>query len=606
MFKGGYFHKILHVDLSAGSSSTIEIDDAFCEKYIGGRAFGAKLLWDRVMTNGKVDPLGPDNPIIIAPGPLSGTYVPSGGKTSIISLSPATRSYGDSNFGGSFGVEVRQAGYDALMVTGRAEELSYIWIDGDNIKIVKAPKLAGKGCLETEGMIKEEIGDHSVRIAITGPAGEKLVRFACINSDWSRNAGRTGMGAVMGSKNLKAIAVRGGVDLPVADLARLQKVTDKAFDILSSHDLFRFWQANGLMSVIDYANSMGILPTHNFKNTTFAKASSINHDVMRTRYKIGDSACFGCSMCCGNICLVKEGKYAGTVTEGTEYESAAMLGPNVGVDNFSTVLRANYLCDELGIDTISTGNLIGLIIEGYESGLLKLADIDNVPIDWGDDDAIINLIEKIARREGIGDTLAGATPAVLERWPQLAPIASHTKGLEQSAYDCRGAISMALAYGTSDIGAHHARAWTVAREIEMGAKWPLEKKADLVIYHQTLRPLFDMLGVCRLPWIELGLDENLYAEMYSAVTGVDVTLEQLLEKSAAIYDMTRLINVRYGIDRKDDYPSTRVFDDPVQTGPRAGSHVDRQEYEKLLDIYYQKRGWDADGKPDPKKAESFS
>jgi len=605
MFKGGYFNRILHIDLTEAASSVIEISDEFCERYIGGRGFGAKLLWDRLMKNGKIEPLSPQNAIIIAPGPLSGVYVPSGGKTSVISLSPATNSYGDSNFGGSFGVELRQAGYDTMIVTGKADQLSYIWIDGDNVKIVTAPKLAGKGCLETEGIIKQDIGDHSVKVAITGPAGENLVRFACINSDWSRNAGRTGMGAVMGSKNLKAIAVRGGKDLPVADIERLKQVSDQAFEYLSNHDLFKFWQANGLMSVLDYANTMGILPTHNFKNTTFAKAANINHDVMRSRYKIGDSACFGCSMCCGNICLVKEGKYAGTVTEGTEYESAAMLGSNIGIDNYSTVLRANYLCDELGIDTISTGNLIGVVIEGYESGLLKLNDIDNTPIDWGDDDAIIDLIEKIARREGIGDILAGGTPALLQRWPQLAPITSHSKGLEQSAYDCRGAISMALAYGTSDIGAHHARAWTVAKEIEMGKNWPLEKKADLVIYHQTLRPLFDMLGVCRLPWIELGLDENLYAGMYSAVTGVEVSLKQLLERSGAIYDMTRLINIKYGISRKDDYPSQRVFDDPVQTGPRAGEHVDRNEYEKLLDIYYQKRGWDKQGIPDPDKAESF-
>ena len=599
-FNGGYFYKILHVDLNESKSSVIEIDDDFCEKYIGGRGFGAKLVWDHVVKNGVIDPLGEKNIMVIAPGPLSGLYVPAAGKTSIISLSPATRIYADSNFGGSFGVELRQAGYDAIMLSGKTEELSYVWIDDDNVKIVKAPELAGKSCLETEGLIKEALGDLSVKMAIIGPAGENLVRFACINSDWSRNAGRTGMGAVLGSKLIKAVVVRGSKDLPVADIGRLKEVSDHAFDYLKNHDLFKLWQQNGLMSVIDYANTMGILPTHNFKNTTFSKASNINAEVMRSRYKIGDTACFGCSMCCGNICLVKEGKYAGTVTEGTEYESAAMLGSNVGIDDFSAVLRGNYLCDELGIDTISTGNLIGVLIEGYESGLLKLADIDNTPIDWGDDDAIISLIEKIARREGVGDTLAGGTPAVLERWPQLTPIISHTKGLEQSAYDCRAAISMALAYGTSDIGAHHARAWTVGKEIESGADWSLEKKADLVIYHQTVRPLFDMLGVCRLPWIELGIDENLYAEMYSATTGVETTLDEMLKKSNDIYNLTRLINVKCGVSRKDDYPSPRTFDDPIQTGPQAGKVISRDEYEQLLDIYYRKRGWDKNGIPNQK------
>jgi len=499
--------------------------------------------------------------------------------------------------GGSFCVEVRQAGYDAVVLRGAAPQLSYLWIDEDNVQIVPCPELKGKKCLEAEGAIKGAIGDPCVKIASIGPAGENRVAMACITSDWGRQAGRTGMGAVLGSKNVKALVVRGGKDLPVADVPKMRAIGDRGYAALAAHPLFAFWQEQGLMSVIDYANGMGFLPTRNFRDGHFEQAEAMNGYVMLQRFKIGDGACFGCPMSCSNICLVREGKFAGTVVEGPEYETAAMLGPNVGISDLAAVLRSNQLCDELGIDTISAGSLIAAVIEGYEAGLLSLDDVDGRPLRWGDADAVHELIGKIARREGIGDAMASGVFGFIRRFPQLQPLIHHVKGLEQSAYDCRCAISMALGYGTSDIGAHHARAWTIAKELEMGRDWPLEKKADLVIYHQTIRPLFDMLGVCRLPWIELGFDERYYAEMFEAVTGVPTKLDDLLARSGAIYNLTRRINVGLGISRKDDYPPARTFDHPVETGRLAGHVLSREDYDRILDIYYAKRGWSSDGIP---------
>jgi len=604
---GGYFKKILWIDLSNGESRILDFGDEFAMKYIGGRGFGMKLLWDHLRKVGfGVDPLGPDNLLVIAPGPLSGLYLPASGKVSFVSLSPATGGYGDSNMGGSFGVELRQAGYDAIAITGRADALSYLWIDDETLKIVKNEKLAGCGCLETEGIIKKELGDPMVKIALVGPAGEKLVRFACVSSDWSRNAGRTGMGAVLGSKNIKAIAIRGSHDLPVCDLATLKKVSDKSFQVLKDNPYFEFWQQQGLMSVVDYLEQIGGLPTRNFSDAVFEGAKRINGFEMEAKYKIGDSACFACPMSCGNINLVKEGPYSGTVAEGPEYETACMFGSNIGVDNFAFIVRANHLCDDLGIDTISTGNLIGVLMEACEKGLLGPAELDGMAIGWGDEAGAIEIIEKIARREGVGDALAGGASAVLEKWPQLEPILMHVKGLEQVAYDARPAISQALGYGTSDIGAHHARAWTIAKEIEMGADWSLEEKADLVIYHQTVRPLFDMLGVCRLPWIELGFDEHYYMQFFEAVTGVKKTLEELLSLSNDLYSLTRMINMARGIDSKQDYPPPRTFNDPIITGPQAGKVVDRDTYEEILQIYYKKRGWDESGVPPEAMKQAFN
>lgn len=596
--KSGYFKKHLFLDLNESKWETIELSGQFLERYIGGRGFGAKLVWDNLVKhNFRIDPLGPENLLVVAPGPLTGTYLPSSGKCSFISISPSTGGYGDSSMGGSFGVEFRQTGFDVLSITGRAATLSIIFIDDDEASIIPMPELGGKTCLETEGMIKKRLGSHMVNVASIGIGGENMVKFACVNCDWSRNAGRTGIGAIMGSKNLKAIVFRGSKDLPVDDLSGLTKEATKAYAYMKNHKYFSMWQQEGLMNVMEYADTVGILPTYNFKDATFSKVDQINGETMVNHYKIGDSACFGCSMNCGNICLVKQGKYIGTVTEGPEYESCAMLGSNVGIDNFAAVLCANQTCDELGIDTISTGNLIGAVIEGYEKGIITLTDLDDHPITWGDEDTILELIKKIARREGIGDILADGSRRVIEKWPEMDKIILQVKGLEQSAYDSRAGTSMALAYATSDIGAHHTRAWTIAKEIEQGKDWSDEKKVDLVIYHQTLRPLFDMLGVCRLPWIELGLNEQHYENFYNYVTGGKTTLSELLEKSNHIYNLTRMINTRLGMSRKDDTVPYKVHSCPVQSGATAGKVVNKEDFERLLDVYYEKRGWDKNGIP---------
>ncbi len=537
---------------------------------------------------------------------MTGIYLPASGKTHVVSISPATGIYGDSNFGGSFGVELKQAGFDAILITGKSSQTCYLWINDDEQKIVYSKKLKGKTHLETEKFIKNEIRDEEIKILSIGPAGENLVKFASLQAEWGRNSGRCGMGAVFGSKNLKAIAVRGSKDLPVADIEKLKVISKESFKTLAKHPLFDIWQRQGLMTVIDYLNDAGILPTHNFRDGYFRNAEKINGYEMESKYKIGDSACFACPMTCGNICLVKEGKYAGTVVEGPEYETACMFGSNLGVDNFSAILRANFLCDEYGLDTITCGNLIGALIEVYEAGLISLKELDNLPLKWGEDDNVMKLIEKIAKREGVGNVIAEGAVGIIEKWPQLKTIISEVKGLEQSAYDGRVASSMALAYGTSDIGAHHARAWTIAKEIENGQNWGLEERVDIVIYHQTIRPLFDMLGVCRLPWIELGFSENKYVDFYNAVTSVNYDMNKLMEISKNMYDLTRLINIQYGVTRKDDYPPERVFNLPVQTGPHAGTVLKKEYYEKLLNLYYKKRGWDENGVPSNKVKEKFN
>jgi aldehyde:ferredoxin oxidoreductase len=596
--ESGYFKQYLRADLTSGACERVELSDEFLDGYVGGRGFGAKLVWDNLEAHGfSLDPLGPENLLVIAPGPLTGAYLPSSGKCSFIAISPATGIYGDSSIGGTFGVEIRHAGLDAVAVAGKAPELSILMIEEDQCRVIPMPELAGKTCLESEGIIKTRLGTHEVHIATIGVAGENLVRFACVNTDWSRNAGRTGVGAIMGSKNLKAIVVRGGRDLPVHDVPGLMKEAKKAYSYMKSHKFFRMWQQEGLMNVMQYANEMGILPAYNFRDTAFPKIDQVDGDTMLEHYKIGDSACFACSMSCGNICLVKKGKYTGTVVEGPEYETCAMLGPNVGVEDFGAVLKASQLCDELGIDTISTGNLIGALIEGYEKGIVSLEELDGRPIAWGDEDAIVEMVEKIARRQGVGDVLADGSRRVIEKWPEMDKVILQVKGLEQSAYDSRAGASMALAYATSDIGAHHTRAWTIAKEVELGQEWTDEDRVDIVIYHQTIRPLFDMLGVCRLPWIELGLNEKHYEEFYRCITGHGLTMDDLCARSRNVYDLTRRINAKLGMSRRNDTMPYKVHASAVRAGATAGKKIDREEFNRLLDLYYEKRGWNKDGIP---------
>ncbi len=585
--KGGYFYRILDVNLSSSSAQSSPVSADFALRYVGGRGWGARFTWDSLKSG--LSAYDPRNLLAIAPGPLNGLYIPGSGKTSFSCISPASGLYADSNMGGSFGTELRQAGWDALRIVGRADQLSYIWIEDESVEIRSAEHLRGAGATTTEVELKKDLG-ADVRVAAIGPAGEKGVVFATVNTDWGRNAGRTGMGAVLGSKNLKAIAIRGTKDLPVHDVDRLTSVSEKAYSYLNSHRLMDIWHRQGLMTVIDYANTVGFLPTYNFRDAHFDQAEKINGDIMERVFKIGNSACFACPMCCGNVSLVRSGTWAGHACEGPEYETAAMFGSNLGVSDFSFIVAANAKCDELGIDTISSSNLIGVIIEALEKGLINAADV-GVEVSWGDEKGIMNLLEMIASRSGIGDIIAGGSKGILSKWPQLSRITLQVKGLEQSAYDSRVSLCMALAYGTCDIGAHHNRAWPISKELEMGKDWGVEEKVDLVLYHQSIRPLFDMLGVCRLPWIELGIDENLYAEMYSAVTGIEQALQDLLNRSKAIYDLTRSISVRLGVRRRDDYAPPRTFKDPIQTGPFAGRKADMSLYEQLLDKYYEKRGW---------------
>lgn len=602
--KGGYVGKVAWINLSKREVSLKDVDPDFAVKYVGGRGWGARMVWEHVPPD--ADPLGPGNILVVAAGPLTGLLFPGAGKLSFSAVSPETGYYGDSNAGSFFGPELKHAGFDGLVITGASEGPVYLWVEDGRIEIRDAGAYWGMGGLEVQEAIRRDIGDSSVRVASIGPAGENLVSISCINCDW-RNAGRTGMGAVMGSKRLKAIAVRGSLDIPVADPEALHEAAKEAFEYARDHEFARVLRKYGLAWYIEWSHENACLPVRNFRFATYELHEEINADAMLERVFTTNTACPSCPMCCGKYSYVRSGPHAGTAIDGPEYETIAMLGADCCLPSIEDVVYANWLCDNLGMDTISTGNIIAFAIECYERGIIGPEDTGGLELRYGHPDCVFRLIEMMARREGIGDVLAGGVRLAASKFGRGSErFAIHVKGLEQSAYDVRAAPAMGLAYATADIGAHHNRAWAITYDIEVGREKYTHDKAERVIYLQHVRPLFDCLGCCRLQWVETGLSLDYYAKAFEAATGIKTSVGELLRASERVFNLTRAINARRGLTRAEDRLPDRAFEEPVPNGVVRGSRLDRAKFAELLRAYYELRGWDPDtGMPTRAKLEEL-
>jgi len=590
----GYSGNFLRVNLTTGEVKKTETPESLAREYLGGRGFVARILWDEVKPG--TDPLSPDNRLVMAPGPLSGVFLPGSGKTEFGVKSPATGGYGDSNVGGHLAPEIKYAGYDAVIFEGTAAKPALVVIDDDSVEIRDAARYWGKGCIEAETMLKKDLGED-FQIVTIGPAGENLVKYAVISHDFGRQAGRTGVGAVMGSKNLKAIAVRGTKSLPLADPERVFEKGKQMYDVCFSKPGFKEWTPYGTAGVTDWINEIGSFPTKNFWTGYFEGHKNINGQALRDRIRITDKACFGCPIPCGKYSRAKTAR-GEVYVEGPEYETIGMMGGNLLVGSIEEVAYLNYVADELGIDTISGGNVLAFAMECFEKGIITEKDAGR-SLPWGDLDAGVFLLEKIARREGIGDLLAdGVRPASQKLGKGSEKFAIHVKGLELSAYEPRYAPAMMLAYMTADVGAHHNRAWAITYDVQVGRD-SLEGKAKRVIELQHIRPLFDTLGLCRLQWVEIGFELSHYAELFPMVTGWDYSWDDLLRVSERIWNLTRAFSIREieGFGRSHDYPPARFYEEPVPTGPSKGKCFTMEQLDDLLDDYYCLRGWDSNGIP---------
>jgi aldehyde:ferredoxin oxidoreductase len=584
----GWNGRLLRVDLTKGKTIVQEYSEDLARKFVGGRGFAVKLLWDELKPG--TDPLSPKNMLIFATGPLTGFVLPNSGKMVVASKSPLTGGYGDGNLGTHASPNLRKAGLEAVVITGKAEKPCYLHIEDNDVEIRDATDLWGLDSYKAEAALKEEHGRASGALLI-GPAGENLARIATVVSQEGRAGGRPGMGAVMGSKNLKALVIRGTKELPAHDPEKLKELGQKGFQEILKKDNYKFWKRQGTMATVEWCQEAGTLPTHNFREGLFDAAPDIDGNTME-KMVTTQRGCPNCNMTCGNVIDDTEGRESEL-----DYENVTMLGSNIGLGDLKQVGTLNRMCDELGLDTIGAGSCIGFAMEASEK---KLADLD---ITWGDYEGSKKLLTDMAYMRGHGATFGLGTRAAAEKIGGGAgDFAIHVKGLECSAYDCHLCPGMALSFGTSPIGAHHKDAWVISWEISTGRREYYDpEKADKVIEFQQIRGgMFESLVTCRFPWIELGYELDYYPVFFEAATGVKMSLDDFWALGDRIYALIRAFWVReYGgkWDRQMDYPPKRWFDEPLTKGFLEGEHLDRDKYDGLLQVYYDKRGWDDRGIP---------
>lgn len=605
--RAGYMGKLMEIDLDTGRAEPREIDEKILRQFLGGRGLGAKLLFDSAPDG--VDPLSPENPLVFATGPLTGTAA-FGSSGSFCTVSPLTGAFLDSGVRGHFSAAVKLSGFDALVIRGKSKKPVYVFIENGKAEVRDATGLWGKDAFETVEAITGELPGQHVHVAAIGPAGENLVRFACISADKWRQAGRGGAGAVMGSKNLKAIAARAQGQIPVSNPKALLEDVKALVRLI--HENAEPLRSQGTLWLVDPMNDFGMLPTRNFRSGVFELASNLNASYMERKAKVRNAACYGCALCCSNLTRSAHPKFGPITIEGPEYETVALLGSNCNVGSFEDVAYLNSLCDRLGLDTMSSGAVCSFLMELLERGILSESDV-GYPLAWGDAEGIARLLEDIAYRRGIGNLLAeGSRRASLEIGGEAPRFAMHVKGMELPGYDPRGAMGMALAYATSDRGACHLRAWTIYEEV-MGDldRYSPVGKAALVAARQNRKMVMDSLGICE----QLGL-MPIFGQILSHLTGwkVDLiynaTYPKLLEDFSIegeagvgdrAYTLTRLFNVKRGLSRANDTLPPRFFEEPLQGGPTDGRKVNRGDFEKMLSEFYSIRGWDEEGRPTPEK-----
>lgn len=595
MLEGGYVGKVLRINLSTREYRVEELKRDDVVKLLGARGLAAKMYYDEI--GPAVRPFDPANKIFMVTGPLTGVRLPSTTKTGLSTKSPETRRYLCSNAGGDFGPQLKFCGFDALALEGQADEWTYLLIGDDAVTFGDARPWRGLTTNETLEALKEAMGEGRAAALSIGPAAEQLVRFSYINVD-TRAMGRGGSGAVLGSKKLKGIGVSGSGTIPVADPERIREIRRAAIQELretrAAHTEY------GTPQYLEVINELGCMPTRNFQTAQFERMDEIDAHVMRDGYWVRNFACYQCPVACGKVCEVEEGPFAGAQAR-TEYETIGLLGPNCGIHDFDAIVAANEVCDEIGIDTMSTGNAIALTMELYERGLITNEDTDGIEARFGNSEALVDMVRMIGERRGIGDLLAEGMAHVARERPEWSPYILAVKGMPLAAYDPRGFHGNGLTYGTSSRGAcHNVGGWTIRAELQSGEydRYALQGKGLLVKTIQDTRAYVDSLGICTVVRGSMDFRDNPQSDVLEAVTGHAFTAH-LMEIGERVYNLERLILNREGIRRKDDLLPERITEEKVPSGPTEGRILTQKMYEVMLDEYYEARGWDEDGVPTP-------
>ncbi len=594
----GICGKLLEIDLAQGKTKDLSIHDEMVEKYLGGRGLGARLLFD--MLPARTDPLSPENVLIFLTGPLTGTAAPGSSKFVVITKSPLTHGWCDSYSSGRLSVELKKVGYDGMVVRGKSNYPCYLKIDDGGVEIREAGLIWGRDSFETERILKEAEGNPSAGVTSIGPAGENLCKFACINSDLYRQAGRGGVGAVMGSKNLKAIVIKGTGFVETHDRGKIIGLNKEYARRSRNSKMSQSRMKYGTPLTLNFTHTGGILPTKNFQFGTWEKALDRIDAEGVQRKVVSHKACVFCFTPCSLITRVSHGKYRGSTVEGPEYETLSMLGSNLLIDSLPGIIQANILCDKLGLDTISTGNVIGFTMECFERELISPTETEGLEIRFGDSEASLAAIEMISTRKGFGDILAeGVRRAAEHIGGGSERFAMHVKGMEFPGYEPRGAFGSGLSYAVSPRGACHRRAWPPAKEI-LGNYPPYtaEGKGEMIKESYDVRCILHSLLVCDMPGsqIPIPLDEG-YSQYFQAATGKSLSVEDFRKIADRVETLIRMFNLREGFTRKDDTLPYRTLFEPLPDGPAKGQCIGEENLNRMLDEYYEARGWDLSGVP---------
>ena len=586
--------KLLEVDLTQGTTQELPVPLEHYHRYLGGRGLGARLLYD--MLPPRTDPLSPDNLLFFLTGPLTGSMAVGASKFVVVTKSPLTHTWCDAYSSGRISVQLKKVGYDGMVIRGRASNRCYLRIDEQGVDIRDASHLWGKDSFTTEKTLKEQ-EESPAFVSSIGPAGENLVKFACINSDLYRQAGRGGVGAVMGSKHLKAIVVIGGQGVPLHDRKQLLGLNKEAHRRASVSPVAQARMKYGTPLTLNITHTGGILPTKNFQFSTWEKALEKIDSVGVYRSVKKHVSCLSCFIHCSLITEAAEGKYKGVTVEGPEYETLGLFGSNLLIDSLPTIIQANVLCDILGLDTISTGNIIGFLMECSERGLIPPSKAFDLR--FGDEEGALAVIEMIAYRRGFGDILAeGVRAAAQHIGGGSDRFAMQVKGLEFPAYDPRGAFGSGLSYAVSPRGACHRRAWPPAQEI-LGDYPPYtaEGKAEMVREQYDINCILHSLLVCDMPAKFIPLSMEDYANYLHAVTGESFSMSDFAQIAGRIETLIRLFNAREGFGREEDTLPYRTLFEPLPDGPGKGQCVGEDNLNRMIDEYYACRGWDSAGVP---------
>lgn len=582
--------RVLRVNLTTSEITFGEVPPDLVRKYLGGRGLAAKIFVDEVKP--QIDALSPENKLIFAGGLVTGSHAPTGNRYMLVTKGPLTGTIASSNSGGSFGAEMSAAGYLVFIIEGRAESPVYISIRDGEVKINGAENLWGLNTHETTDRILAEFGEKKARVACIGPAGEKLSRIAAVINDKHRAAARTGVGAVMGSKNLKAIVVSGSKSVDYPDAEKFKNTRQKLTKILKQNPVTgEGLPALGTKVLDSIVNEKGLYPANNFQYAKFDQVNDVNGEALVLRgYFKKRSACFACPIACGRKTELPNGRSG----EGPEYETGWAFGADCGVNDLFAITEASYLCNELGMDTISAGSTIACAMELYEKGFLPKVDLQKGPeLKFGNSEAVVYYTQKMGLREGLGEKMADGSYRFAESYGH--PEYSMTvKKQEMPAYDPRGAQGHALAYATSNRGGCHVRGYMIALEVlgvpEKLAPQDVIGKAMWCKFYQDMTAFIDSAGLCIFTIFAMGVED--YKELINDTTGLDFTAEELMEIGERIWNLERKFNLEAGIGPEQDTFPERFLREPVPNGPQKGAVVKLKE---LLSDYYAVRGWTSDG-----------